>query len=97
MSNESMRLPTKPFFDYTEAERQQLFKLIETCVNQGTKVMLGQTRCFFCGTEMDETVERKQVGMGTPFVMVNLCHDCWIKPEVQTYLKKSSQQLGQTT
>lgn len=89
MSKEFIRLPAKPFFDYTEAERQQLFKLMETCVKRGTKLMLGQTRCFFCGTELGESIESKQVGMGNPLIMTNLCHDCWKRPETQAFLKES--------
>lgn len=88
MSKEFVRLSAKPFFDYTEAERQQLFELIETCVNQGTKVILGQARCFFCGTELDKIVDSKQVGMGTPLIMTNLCHDCYMRPETQAYIKE---------
>ena len=87
MSKEFMRLPSKPFFDFTDGEKQQFFKLIETCIRQGTKVILGQTRCFFCGTELNNVTEKKQVGMGNPLIMANLCHDCWEKPAVQDYLK----------
>lgn len=88
MSEEFMRLPSKPFFDFTDDEKQQLFKLMETCVRRRTKIILGQTRCFFCGTELNDVLERKQVGMGNPLIMVNLCHKCWTMPKVQDHLRQ---------
>lgn len=68
MSKDFMRLPLKPFFDFMDDERQQLFNLMETCVKTGTNLILGQTRCFFCGTELSDVSERKQVGMGNPLI-----------------------------
>jgi hypothetical protein len=41
MSKDFMRLPLKPFFDFMDDERQQLFNLMETCVKTGTKLILG--------------------------------------------------------
>jgi uncharacterized protein with PIN domain len=90
MSKKIMRLPAKPFFDFTEAEKQQLFDFMETCIKNGTKLILGQTRCFFCGTELDKVVESKQIGKGSPSVMLSLCDNCWKRPEAQAFLKKSS-------
>lgn len=88
MSKDFMRLPTKPFFDFTKAEKQQFFDLMEVCIRRGTKVILGQTRCFFCGTELDSVLGKKQVGMSNPLIMVNLCHKCWTMPKVQDYLRQ---------
>lgn len=81
-------LTEKPFFDYTDDERQKLLDLMATCVKEGKKLILGQTRCFFCGKELDDVLEKRQVGLGNPLIMTNLCHDCFNMKDTQDYINK---------
>ena len=84
-----MLLTQLPFLNWTREEKDALPKLINQLNKQGTLVVLGQKRCFYCGVEVEgkpydeiRLGNKRQVG-----VIVNLCDDCFL-------LSKKSQELS---
>lgn len=91
MSEEIRKIRSKPFVDYTEEERRQILSGIKAAINQGSKVILGYTRCFICGAELDKMLGKKQVGIDTPSVIINLCDVCYRNPAAQALIKDGLQ------
>lgn len=70
-------LTEKPALGWSKAEWEHCLKLVKGMVSKGGTVILGDKRCFICGTEIDPDVTEFTVaGKGRPRFIVNLCDKC---------------------
>ena len=73
-------LTSKPYLNYTDKERKQLFEILEQIIAQGSQIVLGNKRCFMCGEELGEASgEKKKLGnyWERQGIIVNLCNKCY--------------------
>ena len=86
----ALKVFSKPYFDWTKEEQENLPTLIQTLIDGGVEIIkLGDKRCFFCGiplgspSGLTKTIRRSEAGK-KPLLITNLCDDCWGKTQVHT-------------
>lgn len=68
----------RPFFAWERKDQEALPRLLSQLVGEGRIIVLGQKRCFFCGVEIENEIERSELtqGSGRGLIVTNQCTKC---------------------
>ncbi len=66
----------KPFLGMSKIEQEKLLDVVRVAIKNGTTVVLGDKRCFLCGTELGEVIDITKIGNGDHLLYVRLCDSC---------------------